>query len=135
MDLILDTSVLVDAERGRATLAELVGDDEPVAIAAITLAELLHGVEIASGRIRQRRTRFVEAVAAQVPVITYDRHVAVAHARLLAEVQRSGRPRGAHDLIIAATAAATARTVVTADLQGFTDLPGVRVRGGTSDAR
>jgi tRNA(fMet)-specific endonuclease VapC len=36
-------------------------------------------------------------------------------------------PRGAHDLIIATTAAATARSVVTHDKQAaFTHLPGVR---------
>jgi tRNA(fMet)-specific endonuclease VapC len=47
---------------------------------------------------------------------------------LLTAVRRAGRPRGAHDLIIAATALATARTVVSADLTGFDDLPGVVVR-------
>jgi tRNA(fMet)-specific endonuclease VapC len=44
-------------------------------------------------------------------------------------VRRAGRPRGAHDLIIAATAVATGRIVVTADGDGFADLPGVSVRG------
>jgi predicted nucleic acid-binding protein len=39
-----------------------------------------------------------------------------------------GTPRGAHDLIIAATARATSRTVVTSDRTGFIDLPGVNVR-------
>lgn len=48
------------------------------------------------------------------------------HARLLAHVRRAGKPRGAHDLIIAATAAATARTLVTFDGKAaFDDLPGV----------
>jgi tRNA(fMet)-specific endonuclease VapC len=40
-------------------------------------------------------------------------------------VRRAGRPRGAHDLIIAATAAAAGRTVVTADRRAFDGLPGV----------
>ena len=35
--------------------------------------------------------------------------------------------RGAHDLIIAATARATGRTIVTLDRRGFADLPRVRV--------
>ncbi|MFB7613064.1 hypothetical protein [Kitasatospora sp. NPDC056181] len=49
------------------------------------------------------------------------------HARLMAYVRRQGKPRGAHDLIIAATAVATARTVVTADPPAaFADLPGVQ---------
>jgi len=54
--------------------------------------------------------------------------VARAHAALLAHAQRAGSPRGAHDLIIAATGAATARTVLTADAADVDDLPGVRVR-------
>jgi tRNA(fMet)-specific endonuclease VapC len=41
-------------------------------------------------------------------------------------VHRSGRKRGAHDLIIAATAVATNRTVLTGDRKAqFGELPGV----------
>ena len=54
--------------------------------------------------------------------------VAEAHAELLAEVRSQGRPRGAHDLIIAATARASGRTVLSADGTAFSDLPGVEVR-------
>jgi tRNA(fMet)-specific endonuclease VapC len=43
-------------------------------------------------------------------------------------VNRSGRPRGADDLLIAATALARSRLVVTADRGGFADLPWVGVR-------
>jgi tRNA(fMet)-specific endonuclease VapC len=67
-------------------------------------------------------------VAAVLPVLPYDAAVAAAHRSLLVAVRRSGMPRGAHDLIIAATAVATARLVVTSDARGFTDLPGVEVR-------
>jgi len=42
-----------------------------------------------------------------VPVVDYTLEVAVQHAALLAHVRRVGRPVGAHDLIIAATARAT----------------------------
>jgi tRNA(fMet)-specific endonuclease VapC len=54
--------------------------------------------------------------------------VARSHTQLLVAVRAGGRPRGAHDLIIAATARATGRTVVTTDDTGFDDLPGVSVR-------
>ena len=49
-------------------------------------------------------------------------------AELLAVVRTQGRPRGAHDLLIAATARSTGRTVLTADTTAFADLPGVEVR-------
>jgi tRNA(fMet)-specific endonuclease VapC len=52
--------------------------------------------------------------------------VARHHAALLAHARRTGRPRGAHDLIIAASARATGRTLLTMDAEaGFDDLPDV----------
>ncbi len=62
------------------------------------------------------------------PNIAHDRRVAANHATLLASVQLAGRPRGAHDLTIAATAATYNLTVVTGDPDGFDGLPGVTVR-------
>jgi tRNA(fMet)-specific endonuclease VapC len=70
----------------------------------------------------------VESVLATIPVEDYDLDAARSHAQLLAHARRSGRRRGAHDLVIAATALARHRTVVTADRGGFSDLPGVAVR-------
>ncbi len=47
----------------------------------------------------------------------------------MAQVRRQGKSRGAYDLQIAATAAATARAVITMDSSAaFDDLPGVRAR-------
>ncbi|MGH3025347.1 MAG: PIN domain-containing protein, partial [Gaiellaceae bacterium] len=105
-----------------------ISDDDDVAIAAITAAELLVGVELSHGKAKQRRAGFVEDVLASLPVEPYDLEVARTHAGLLAHTRRSGRPRGAHDLLIAATALTRGRTVVSADPAGFADLPGVSLR-------
>ncbi|MHB8467437.1 MAG: PIN domain-containing protein [Acidimicrobiales bacterium] len=126
--LIFDTTYLIDADRAGTDLDAVIDDRDDVAIAAITVAELLVGVELSSGRSRHARQAFVEDVLTVVPILDYDRVVAEAHAVLLAAVRRQGRPRGAHDLIIAATARATRREVITADSAGFIDLPGVVVR-------
>lgn len=99
-----------------------------MAIAAITAAELLVGVELSHGKAKQRRAGFVDDVLTSLPVEPYDLEVARTHARLLAHTRRSGRPRGAHDLLIAATALTRNRTVVSADPAGFADLPGVALR-------
>jgi tRNA(fMet)-specific endonuclease VapC len=99
-----------------------------VAIAAVTIAELLLGVELGDRRRRKARERYVARVLTSIPSEPYDSDVARVHARLLAHARRSGRPRGAHDLIIAATALARGRTIVTADAAGFDDLPGVVVK-------
>ena len=125
---MLDTSVLIEAERAAFDLDELIADDDEPAVAAITIAELGVGVEIATGKRRQARRAFLEDIVRSLPILEYDLAVARVHSGLLVAVRRSGRPRGAHDLIIAATAKSTGRTVVTADLRGFDDLPGVNVR-------
>ena len=126
---LLDTTFLIDAERGGVDLDDAIDDDDDVAIAAITVAELLVGVKFASGRRRNARQTYVNEIIESLPIIAYDRDVAVEHADLLAAVREQGRPRGAHDLLIAATARSTGRTVVTADLEAFADLPGVATVG------
>jgi tRNA(fMet)-specific endonuclease VapC len=120
--------VLVAAERELGGLAGAVAAEDDVVIAAVTAAELLVGIELADRRRRPRRARLLDALLETVPVEPYDLDVARAHGRLLAAVRKAGRPRGAHDLIIAATAAATERVLVTVDEAGFADLPGVEVR-------
>lgn len=106
----------------------MVGDEDDVAIAAVTAAELLVGVELADDRRRSARQAFVGSLLSSLPVEPYDFEAARSHAALLAHTRRSGRARGAHDLLIAATALACRRTIVTADGAGFADLPGVSVR-------
>ncbi|MFI1967435.1 hypothetical protein ACH429_25505 [Streptomyces pathocidini] len=44
--LILDTGILIRAERGTSELAALLQGDDDVAIAAVTAAELQYGVEL-----------------------------------------------------------------------------------------
>lgn len=122
--------MLVDAERGGDLLGDAIDDDDDVAIAAITVAELRVGVQLAKGRRREKRKRFVAAVLDAVSIEVYDLDVAEAHAALLAHVRQAGSPRGAHDLIIAATARARERQVVSLDQGGFAELPGVSLASG-----
>lgn len=124
--LILDTGVLVASEPGRSRLKDVIAEDDDLVIAAITVAELRTGVELATKRHRAARAAFLGKVLETLPVETYDLATAEIHGQLLAHVHRSGTTRGAHALIIAATASATKRTVVTTDRGAhFHDLPGV----------
>ena len=125
--VILDSALLIKAERRQAEPFALASGEDDIAIAAISIAELLHGVERADGRHRALRQEWVEQIVRHIPVKSYDLETARVHARLLAESGRIGRTRGAHDLIIAATAVVDDRVVVTSD-KGFAELPGVRVR-------
>ncbi|MEU4999533.1 hypothetical protein [Streptomyces sp. NPDC021622] len=84
---------------------------------------LLMGAERDGGAL----AGLLNGVRALIPIEDYTADVARVHARLLAHVRREGKPRGAHDLIIAATAATTARELLTTDGKAaFDDLPGVR---------
>jgi tRNA(fMet)-specific endonuclease VapC len=119
---------MVAADRSGAALDEAIADDDDVAIAAITLAELLVGVALSDKRHRAQRQAFVEEISAHIPVLNYDTAVAESHAQLLVATRRAGKPRGAHDLIIAATARASHREVVSPGAAAFLGLPGVALR-------
>jgi tRNA(fMet)-specific endonuclease VapC len=126
--LIVDTGVLIALERGRQIVPNLLPDDADIAIAAITASELLVGVELADAQRRPARKATVDAILATFDVIAFDSDIARHHAALLAHACRTGRPRGAHDLQIAATARATRRVLITSDAHAFDDLPAVAHR-------
>lgn len=127
--LILDTGVLVEAVRGRLDVAAITAGDD-VALPAVVLAEYLAGVLLDDAAARRAAQRaFLDDLLEVVPVEDYTAAVVEHHAALLAHVRRSGRRRGAHDLVIAATARAADRVLVTTDARGgFEELPGVGVR-------
>lgn len=127
--LILDTGILIAASRGRLADSDVgVGDD--VAVPAIVVAEYLNGVLLARDpEAAARQRRFLDNLLAQAPAVDYTVEVAAHHAELLAHCRRTGTPRGAHDLIIAACARASGRTLLSRDQRArWADLPGVDVR-------
>ena len=124
--VILDTCVLIAIERGRLDVDAVLGLDD-AAIAAITAMELLVGVERADTAHRQARAVRVEAILSSLPVEPYNVGIARVHARLTVAAMAKGRPRSANDMMIAATAAATSRILLTTDASaGFHQLTGVR---------
>ena len=123
MGVVLDTSFLIDHERGRRELPA----EEDLVIAAITASELLHGVHRAGVGHRPAREAFVEGVLAAIPMIPFTLPIARVHARLWAELAAKRRTFGAHDLIVAATAVALDWPLVTLDRRGFVGVPGLRL--------
>ncbi len=123
--LILDTNVLIAYEKG--TIDRTAFDEDELAIAAVSVAEYRVGIELAHTPERAaERARALAAITSAIDVMDYTTATAALHGRLLAHVRRSGAPRGAHDLIIAAHAAETGRTVVSKDAKArFNNLPGV----------
>jgi tRNA(fMet)-specific endonuclease VapC len=128
--LIVDTSVLIDFERGRLDLRSVGDADDDVAIAAVTVAEFAVGIERAATRERAAaREAVLETLLAHFRVLNYTRDTARHHARFLAAVTREGHVRVPYDIMIAAHAAETGRVLVTSDRKAaLAGLPGVRVR-------
>ena len=127
--VLLDTGVLVGAVRRKVDLSVIAAEDD-VAIPAIVVAEFLAGIELDGHEPRRTaRRRLLDQILEVTVLEDYTVRVAQHHAELLAHTRRSGRPRGAHDLIVAATARATERVLLTIDNKvDFAELPGVRAR-------
>jgi tRNA(fMet)-specific endonuclease VapC len=128
--LILDTSVLIAAERGGLRLTALLEslEHEPVGMAAITASELLHGCHRATEPgVRARRAAFVESLLDLVPVRPFGLPEARSHAHLWVELSREGEMIGPHDLLIAATALARGDRLVTLNRREFGRAPGLRL--------
>ncbi len=124
---LIDTSVLVDAERGGGALAR-VPEDEEHAISAVTVSELLHGVHRAvDGARRTQRSAFVEHILAELEMLPATVEVARIHADLWAQLEARGEAIGAHDLWIAATALAYGMRIATANAREFARVPGLDV--------
>ena len=123
--LIFDTNILIAYERGTIDRSSL--DDDELAIASVSAAEYRVGIELAGSASRAaERARALAAITSAIDVLDYTQATAAYHGRLLAHVRRSATPRGAHDLIIAAHAAQTGRTILSRDAKArFGDLPGV----------
>lgn len=123
--LILDTNVLIAYERGTVDRAAL--DNDELAVAALSIAEYRVGIELADSASRTAdRARALTAITSVLDVLDYTEATAAHHARLIAHIRRTGTPRFAHDLIIAAHAAESGRTVLSLDAKArFGSLPGV----------
>jgi tRNA(fMet)-specific endonuclease VapC len=140
MGTLLDSTVFIDLERvvrrlPPATamaavserLEEQLGPDEEVGIAAITASELLHGVHRASPDHRARREAFVEAVLAAFPPLPFGLLAARAHARIWAELARTGPDVGPRDRLVAATAITNGWRVGTANTRHFDRIDGLDI--------
>jgi tRNA(fMet)-specific endonuclease VapC len=125
--VLVDTTVLIDAERRGGALDRAIGDEER-AISAITVSELLHGVHRAADERRHvRREALVEHLLESLEALPVTMAVARTHARIWAHLESRGEPIGAHDLWIAATALTHGMGVATANGDEFQRVSGLAV--------
>ncbi len=127
MAVLIDTSVLVNAERRGRSVEGVLGEQDR-AISVITASELLHGVHRAEdAHIRMRRQAFVEHLISSIEPLPITTPVARTHAEIWARLEQHGEVIGAHDMWIAATAISHGMEVATANAAEFERVPGLAV--------
>ena len=134
MGLILDSSVLISAERegknARQVLESLAGEisETDVAISVVTLIELAHGAIRADTSERKlKREKFLEELLIPMPVYPVTVTIALRTGRLDAENQIQGFRVPLPDLLIGVTALEFGYSVATSNPRHFKQIPGLKV--------
>lgn len=134
MGLILDSSVVIAAERRGDTVEQLIekmvkatGDQE-AALSAIGLTELIHGLyRVQTPEICQRRESFLNELLTDLTVYPYTKETALLAGKIDGEQQSRGVVIPFGDLLIGATALSLAFKVLTGNLRDFQRIPGPTV--------
>lgn len=127
MGIIIDTSVLIAAEKNRINTEKLSSYGE-VYISSITISELLIGVHHANTEERRiKRSAFVEHVINFIPTLSFQEEEARIYAQLMYTLSIKNITLGVHDLIIGATAIAGGHAVLTKNIMDFKRIPSLEV--------
>lgn len=134
MARLIETSVFIDLARWgeSARMLDTVLQGEQFALASIPASALLVGVyRLGSGRYREQRHEFVEALLREAPVLAFDLDTSRTHAQLVAGLAATGQVIGSNDLLIAATALSRGYSVLTHNLRHFEWVSGLVVNAPT----
>lgn len=132
---LLDTSVFSQPIKDRPLAGVLdrwssLGD-AALCTSAICVAEVLQGLEERNSSKYWRRYR--ELLEHQYPVLPFDEAVADIFGKLSAALRKTGRPKPALDLMIAATAMCHQLMVVTLNVGDFDGIPGLKLEDWSRD--
>ena len=134
MGLILDSSVLIAAERQGEAVEQLLeriltkAGDQETALSAVALVELVHGIHRAKvPEIRARREAFIQELLADVPIYPFTQAIAFLAGRIDGEQQSKGVKIPFQDLLIGATALHLDYAVVTFNPRHFRMIPDLAV--------
>ncbi len=130
MGVILDTSVLIEAERREFEIDQFTEnrEEEIFGLSVITVSELLHGVHRADSTIRRlKRSAFVEKAIELFPIYVFEISIARIYAELWSGLAKKGIQIGAHDLIIGSTALSFGFSVATYNIRHFERIEGLKI--------
>lgn len=134
MGLILDSSVVIAAERRGDTPAQFVqkviavGGDQEAALSSVGLTELVHGIfRASSAQLQIRRRAFVEELRIGLTVYPYTAETAILAGQIDGEQTAKGIIIPFADLLIGATALSLGFSVLTVNFRHFNFIPGLKV--------
>jgi predicted nucleic acid-binding protein len=135
MGLILDSSVLIAAERKGETVGQLLKrvftalGNQDTLLSSIALVEITHGVHRANTpQVRSRREAFIQEPLKDVPVYPFTEQIAFVAGKIDGEQQNNGVKIPFADLLIGATAVHLGYAVVTENPRHFAMIPGLDVK-------
>ncbi|MDE0208705.1 MAG: type II toxin-antitoxin system VapC family toxin [Boseongicola sp.] len=127
MIYLLDTDVISDMvrnPRGSAATALSERDDTKVATSVIVAGELRYGChKNGSHRLTER----VEALLAEISVLSVDVETAAEYGRIRAHLEARGQMTGGNDLWIAAHAISREAVLVSGNSREFKRVPGLQL--------
>jgi predicted nucleic acid-binding protein len=132
MGLILDSSVLITAERAgrnaRQMLAAISGNmgNADIAISVVTLIELAHGAARAdTSQRKEKRQRFIHELLTALPIHPITVPIALRVGQIDGENQAKSIRLPLSDLLIGVTALELSYSVATSNLRHFEMVPGL----------
>ncbi len=130
MGVILDTSVLIEVERGRTDIEKFIAgrENELFSLSIISVAELLHGVHRADSELRkQKRAAYVDKIIDIFPIYPFDLKITKVYEKLWSDLLKKRINIGAHDLMIGATAISLGFSIATFNVRHFSKIDGLKM--------
>jgi predicted nucleic acid-binding protein len=134
MGLILDSSVVIAAERRGDTVEKMIeqvvsaAGDQDAALSSVGLTELAHGIYRAqTPAMRLRRRSFIDELLRDLTVYPYTKATALLAGKIDGEQQAQGVTIPFGDLLVGATALELGFPVLTDNLRHFRLIPGLKI--------
>ena len=102
---------------------------EAICVSVVTAAELRFGC---AKKRSPRLTAQINAILGAIPILAFDVPADATYGRLRASLESAGTPIGPNDLLIAAHALTIGATLVTANIDEFRRVSGLRVENWLS---
>lgn len=128
MRYMLDTNICIYAIKHKPEQVFLKlqeHDPSDICISSVTYAELVHGVE-KSQSIEKNRMALV-LLLSNIEIMDFDSYAAEGYGKIRADLEKSGKPIGSLDMMIAGHAKSLGYTIVTNNTKEFMRVDGLKL--------